>query len=149
MNLSYRSFSNDLDAKTVSERPFFEESMHADFVQFLRDNNAARFVGEVSDITSIFRGDDIPEMDPLVQELNSPVEEDMRVESNSPSRKPVAAAAAATEPTTEETPAPKPSPQSSSSVPQTSFSAFYPTPNPTRHPKTTPGKVIHTYSPVK
>lgn len=161
MNLSYRSFSNDLDAKIVSERPFFEESLHADFIQFLRDNNAARFVGEISDITSIFRGDDIPEiMGALAQELNGSVEEDMRVESNSPSRKPVAAAvgATATEPTPEETPAPKPLPQSLSSAPQPSFSAFYPTPNPTRQPtnprgpnksKPTPGKVIHTYSPVK
>ncbi len=147
MNLSYRSFINDLDAKTVSERPFFEESMHADFVQFLRDNNAARFVGDVSDITSIFRGDDIPEIiNPLVQEENSPVEEDLRVESNSPSRNPVAVAAA--KPTPEDILAAKP---------PTSLPAFYQTPSPTRQsanletnkPKPTPGKVIHTYSPVK
>ena len=62
MNLSYRSFSNDVDAKTVAERPFFEESLQADFVQFLRDNGAAKFVGDVSDVSSIFHGDAIPEV---------------------------------------------------------------------------------------
>ena len=60
MNLSFRSFSNSIDAKTVSERPFLEESMHAAFVQFLSDNNAARFVGNITGVSSIFRGDDVP-----------------------------------------------------------------------------------------
>jgi len=138
MNLSYRSFSNGVDAKTVSERPFLEESMHADFVQFLRDNNAARFVGDVSDITSIFRGDEIPEIIyPQVQEENSPAKEDT---------------AAATSP--EAAPASNPTPLTTS--PPSSSPTYVPTPSPTRRPanqmnkpKPTPGKVIHTYSPVR
>jgi len=138
MNLSYRSFSNGVDAKTVSERPFLEESMHADFVQFLRDNNAAKFVGDVSDITSIFRGDEIPEIIyPQVQEENSPAGEDTVAATSS-----------------EAAPASNPTPLTTS--PPSSSPTYIPTPSPTprktnqmNKPKPTPGKVVHTYSPVR
>eukprot|EP00986_Skeletonema_menzelii_P018277 scaffold26620_cov160-Skeletonema_menzelii.AAC.3 len=157
MNLSYRSFSNDVDAKTVSERPFFEESMQADFVKFLRDNNAAKFVGDVSDVSSIFRGDDIPEIiHPQGQHDNSPGEEYKTVESNSPSMKPVESNSPSMKPVAAETAKPTPfpiSPPSSSPVFPTLFPSYNPTPSPTRRqtnePTPTPGIVFHTYSPVK
>ncbi len=166
MNLSYRSFSDAVDAKTVSERPFLEESMHADYIQFLRDNNAAKFVGNIYDVTSIFRGDDFPAIN------YTPAEEDTTVETNSPSRTPVAAVTPrpTLEATPEVTPAFKPTPLTTSppslspvfpTLPPTN--SYNPTPSPTTgssnpptllptNPQTnkpTPGKVIHTYSPVK
>lgn len=155
MNLSYRSFSGAVDATTVSERPF---SMHADYIQFLRDNNAAKFVGNINDVTSIFRGDDIPE-------INYPP---IAAETNSPSRRPVAAATP--KPTIDATPEPsikptnKPTPLTTSPPSQSPvFTTLSPTPNPPKEPtnsptlrptnpqtnKPTPGNVIHTYSPVK
>jgi hypothetical protein len=77
MNFSYRSFSDDVDAKTVSERPFLEKHMKAEYIQFLHDNNAAKFVGNIYDVTSIFRGDDFPELNYTpVQEEDTPVEEE-------------------------------------------------------------------------
>jgi len=59
--ISYRTFSESLTPDTVAERPFVDEHMRLDYVQFLSENNAAQFVGDVLGVSAIFRGDDVPE----------------------------------------------------------------------------------------
>lgn len=61
MTLSYRTFSSHITADTVAERPFFDEDIREGYLQFLIDNNALSHMGDVSGISPIFRGDDVPE----------------------------------------------------------------------------------------
>jgi hypothetical protein len=102
MNLSYKSFSDAVDAKTVSERPFLEETMRGDYIQFLYTNNAEKFVGSISDISAIFRGDDIPEIN------YSQVEEENIETTATPSWRPAAISGAEPTPITTLKATPKP-----------------------------------------
>lgn len=61
MQLSYRTFSSFLTVDTVAERPFFDEQMRSEYIQFLIDNNAVQFVGDILGVSEIFRGNEIPE----------------------------------------------------------------------------------------
>ena len=61
MTLSYRTFSSHITADTVAERPFFDEDIREGYLQFLIDNNALSHMGDVSGISPIFRGDNVPE----------------------------------------------------------------------------------------
>eukprot|EP00804_Cyclotella_cryptica_P019707 CCRYP_016470-RA/>CCRYP_016470-RA protein AED:0.00 eAED:0.00 QI:898/1/1/1/0.66/0.57/7/803/2196 len=60
MKISYHTFSAFLDTATVAERPFSEDSMRANYVQYLANNNGKTFIGDVTSISPIFRGDEIP-----------------------------------------------------------------------------------------
>ena len=171
MNLSYKTFSNAVDAKTVAERPFLEESMIDDYIEFLDENNAQKFVGNIEDVSSIFRGDDFPEIyydvggeenvidntrTPSFSPVATPVKLTPRptIENTpEPSRKPTAKpiTAVTPKPTLLVTPAPTERPIVSPTLSPTDNPTDKPTQSPTRKPtyKPTPGKVIHTYSPVK
>ncbi|KAL9187796.1 hypothetical protein ACHAXT_006174 [Thalassiosira profunda] len=61
MTVSYRTFSSFIEADTVAERPFFDEEIRAGYVQYMIDSNAASHIGDISAVSPIFRGDDIPE----------------------------------------------------------------------------------------
>lgn len=157
MNLSYKTFSNAVDAKTVAERPFLEESMIDDYIEFLDENNAQKFVGNIEDVSSIFRGNDFPEIyydvggeENVIDNTKAPSPRPTMENTPEPSRKPTAKpiqAVVTPKPTLLVTPSPTERPIVSPTLSPTDK----PTQSPTRKPtnKPTPGKVIHTYSPVK
>jgi len=51
MKISYRTFSAFLDTATVTDRPFSEDAMRTNYIQYLTTNNGKTFIGDVTSIS--------------------------------------------------------------------------------------------------
>jgi len=62
MTISYRTFSPSIKSDTVSQRPFYDEDIRHEYVDFLETNGAFMHMGYITQVSSIFfPGDDIPD----------------------------------------------------------------------------------------
>lgn len=64
LTLSYHTFSATIDVNTIVNRPFFNEEMRYDYVDFLIAGGAATHMGNILSVSPIFYGDDIPDTTP-------------------------------------------------------------------------------------
>ncbi|KAL3769975.1 hypothetical protein ACHAW5_004787 [Stephanodiscus triporus] len=67
LTLRYHTFSATIDVNTIANRPFFNEAMRHDYVDFLIANGAASLF--ISSVSPIFYGDDIPDTTPVTTAL--------------------------------------------------------------------------------
>ena len=51
MKISYRTFSAFLDTATVTDRPFSEDGMRANYIQYLTINNGKTFIGDITSVS--------------------------------------------------------------------------------------------------
>lgn len=58
--ISYHTYSAFLDTTTVVDRPFMDEDMRSTYIDYLMTNNGVTYIGEVTSISEIFRGDEVP-----------------------------------------------------------------------------------------
>ena len=61
LSISYRTRSAFVTTEAVAERPFYDAGIRAGYVRFLSENNANAFIGDVTGVSSVFRGDDLPD----------------------------------------------------------------------------------------
>jgi hypothetical protein len=71
LTLSYHSLSASIDVSTIANRPFFDEEMRSDYVDFLIAGGAAAHMGTIFSISPVFYGDDIPSTIPVLTALVS------------------------------------------------------------------------------
>ena len=60
LTLSYHTFSETIDVSTIANRPFFDDAMRSDYVDFMIAGGAASYIGNILSVSPIFYGDDIP-----------------------------------------------------------------------------------------
>jgi len=60
LTLSYHTFSETIDVSTIANRPFFDEEMRSDYVDFMIAGGAASHIGNILSVSPIFYGGDIP-----------------------------------------------------------------------------------------
>jgi hypothetical protein len=61
MTISYHTFSASIDLKTITNRPFYDEEMRANYLKYMVDAGAVTHMGNILNVSPIFYGDEFPE----------------------------------------------------------------------------------------
>ena len=64
MTLSYRTFSANIWPSAVAKRPFIDNDIRDDYVGYAIANKAAAHIGDISNVSPIFFGNDFPDAPP-------------------------------------------------------------------------------------
>lgn len=66
--ISYHTKSAFLDSSMVADRPFTDEAMRSNYVDYLMTNNGVTYIGNITSISEVFHGDVPAELLPSLNE---------------------------------------------------------------------------------